>query len=453
MNLPNYFLADLPPGAHLGPRMLGEACQALRRNRLEYLAPRPTQAILDTLCEVAHNWLEPDDPFRRLALERGPAATGFSRSTLAHGLDAFFKRLNYRELSQLILQELGHVERLDRFVVTEAELKTHRTAIATGPELLVHITAGNVPNPSLMSLILGLIARSAQFLKCAQGADLLPRLFAHSLYALEPKLASCIEIAVWPGGQAELEAALFEQADCVTVTGRDETIANIRSRLPQHVRLLGYGHRLSFGYLTREVLSRYHAKELAAQAAIDVAAWDQLGCLSPHLFFVETGASVTPELFAQMLAAELERLEERLPRGTPPPSLAGTLASRRSLYAIRAANSPDTQLWASQPHTAWTVVLESDPRFQPSCLHRFVYVKGISNLQEALQASAPYQRAISTVALAAMGTRAQELAASLARWGVTRLCPLGQMQDPPLTWRHDGHPPLSDLITWTDWEQ
>ena len=46
-----------------------------------------------------------------------------------------------------------------------------------------------------------------------------------------------------------------------------------------------------------------------------------------------------------------------------------------------------------------------------------------------------------------------ELALQLARWGVTRVCPLGQMQNPPLTWRHDGRPALGDLVTWTDWEK
>jgi hypothetical protein len=453
MNLPNYFLADLPAHAQLGAAMLTEACRTLRLNRAQYLAPQPTQAILDTLCELAHNWLQPDDPFRNYALDHGPQATGFSRATLAQGLDAFFRRLNYSELNHLILQELGHMERLDRFVVTESELKTHRTAIATGPELLVHFAAGNVPNPTLMSLVLGFLTRSAQFVKCAQGGEFLPRLFAHSLYAIEPKLASSLEIAVWPGGNSTLEAALFDQADCVTVTGRDDTIANIRSRLPRQTRLLAYGHRLSFGYLTREVLSRFHAKELAAHAAADVTAWDQLGCLSPHLYFVETGAGTTPQLFAQMLADQLDHRETIQPRGQLPPEHAATIASRRSLYAIRAANSPDTQLWISQPHTAWTVVLESDPRFQPSCLHRFIYVKGVANLDEALHATAPFQRAISTVALAAIGSRAQHLAVQLARWGVTRLCPIGQMQDPPLAWRHDGRSPLADLVTWTDWEQ
>jgi hypothetical protein len=26
------------------------------------------------------------------------------------------------------------------------------------------------------------------------------------------------------------------------------------------------------------------------------------------------------------------------------------------------------------------------------------------------------------------------------------------MQNPPLTWRHDGRPALGDLLTWTDCE-
>ena len=57
---------------------------------------------------------------------------------------------------------------------------------------------------------------------------------------------------------------------------------------------------------------------------------------------------------------------------------------------------------------------------------------------------------VSTVAVAAPPERLKELAPQLARWGVTRICPPGQMQNPPLTWRHDGRPALGDLVTWTD---
>ena len=49
------------------------------------------------------------------------------------------------------------------------------------------------------------------------SAALLPRLFAHSIYELEPKLASCLEIAEWPGGTESLEKALFDECDCATL--------------------------------------------------------------------------------------------------------------------------------------------------------------------------------------------------------------------------------------------
>jgi hypothetical protein len=59
---------------------------------------------------------------------------------------------------------------------------------------------------------------------------------------------------------------------------------------------------------------------------------------------------------------------------------------------------------------------------------------------------------VSTVGLAGPEHKQEELAVQLARWGVTRVCPLGWMQNPPLTWRHDGRPALGDLVTWMDME-
>ena len=110
-------------------------------------------------------------------------------------------------------------------------------------------------------------------------------------------------------------------------------------------------------------------------------------------------------------------------------------------------------MWRSENSTAWTVVYEADARFQLSCLNRFIYVKPAANLAEALHNAGAVQGKVSTVGLAAPDDKARELATQLARWGATRICPLGQMQHPPLTWRHDGRPALGDLVTWTDWEQ
>ena len=191
---------------------------------------------------------------------------------------------------------------------------------------------------------------------------------------------------------------------------------------------------------------------LVARAADDVTAWDQLGCLSPHVFYVEHGRSRTAELFAELLAEELARREAAAPRGPLPLEAAAAIATRRSFYQVRAAHSPETKHWFSENSTAWSVVFESDARFQTSCLHRFIYVKPVAHLEEALRGADAARRYVSTVGVAAPEEQSAALALQLARWGAARVCPIGQMQKPPLAWRHDGRPSLGDLITWADFE-
>jgi hypothetical protein len=452
MNLPNYFLADCPPEAPLSAAVISEACQTLKRNREHYLKGRSTASLVGVLCELAHKWLQPDYPFRKMALEMGPAATGFSDRTLSLGLKGFFGELTPANFHALLEQELGNLDRLDEPSIADGRHAGRCAALAKGPELLAHIAAGVLPNPIFMSMVLGLLLRSAQFVKCASGASLLPRLFAHSLYELEPKLGACLEIAEWRGGTAALESALFAETDCVTATGSDETLAALRQRVPHRARFVGYGHRLSFGYLTGQVLSGREAACVVERAVDDVVAWNQMGCLSPHVFYAERGTGELAERFAERLAAALAAREQVEPRGPISVEAAAHIATRRAFYEVRAAHSPDTRHWFSPQSTAWTVIYESDPRFQTSCLNRFIYVKGVADLTEALQGADSVRHNISTVGLASGRGQEKNLANELARWGAPRICPLGQMQNPPLTWRHDGRPVLGDLLTWTDWE-
>jgi hypothetical protein len=452
LELPNYFLADLPPEASLSPQMIAEACQTLKHNRERYLLNRSTQSLVEALGEVAALWLQPDYSLRRLALSQGPFITGFTETTLAKGLDAFFAQLTPENLYALLVQEIGHGRRLDDLVSSREDLTAQKGSLARGPELIAHFAAGNLPVPAFMSLILGLLVRSAQFMKCARGTAFLPRLLAHSLYQIEPKLGACLEIADWRGGNQPLESILLTEADCVTATGSDETLLTLRQQIPLKTRFLGYGHRLSFAYVSHRAFMSLAGRQLVAAAARDVASWNQLGCLSPHVFYVEHGRNEAGVLFAEQLAKELANLETSEPRGLLPIETASAIATRRSFYEIRAAHSPNTQLWCSPDSTAWTVVYEADPLFQMSCLHRFVYVKGVNHLTDALHGADTVRDKTSTVGLGATEEEFKPLALQLARWGATRICSLGKMQQPPLSWRHDGRPALADLVAWTDCE-
>ena len=120
MELPGYFLADLPPEAELSPAMIAEACQTLKRNREKHLMSRSTADIVKILAEIAVEWRQPENKFRKLALEFGPAETGFSRPVLERGLDGFFAQMTPENFQALLAQELGEARRIVDLALTEA---------------------------------------------------------------------------------------------------------------------------------------------------------------------------------------------------------------------------------------------------------------------------------------------------------------------------------------------
>src|SRR5687767_14865025 len=98
MELPNYFLADLPDASTLTPQLITGACQTLKQNRAKYLAREATEDVIQFVASLAREWLDPNFPYRKLVLEKGPAQTGFSPQTLAAGLDHFFAQITSESL-------------------------------------------------------------------------------------------------------------------------------------------------------------------------------------------------------------------------------------------------------------------------------------------------------------------------------------------------------------------
>ncbi len=149
MILPQLFLADLPSDAVLTPQLIRDACIAVKRNRANWLAQRRTQELVELIAFAAERWMQPESGFRRIALEQGAAEAGFSPATLGRGLDSLFRQLTLEGLQALLMQDLGDAQRLDGFAAPAAELRQGRLAFARGPEMLVHIAAGNLPTSAL----------------------------------------------------------------------------------------------------------------------------------------------------------------------------------------------------------------------------------------------------------------------------------------------------------------
>jgi len=247
-----------------------------------------------------------------------------------------------------------------------------------------------------------------------------------------------------------LTQAALAEADAVIAYGDDDTIATLRRLAPARAQFLGYGHKFSFGVVAREAMNVRDLPALAEAAAFDASVYDQQGCLSPHAFYVEEGGELSPRDFAAALAEAMAAYETRVPRGKLSLEEAARMAKLREHNEFRAATDRRVSVWSSAKGCAWVVVYTDDPVFSLSCLNRFVYVRPATDLFSVPDFVREYASWLSTVGVAPMNDLTRAFAVELAKIVVHRVCPIGQMQRPPLSWHHDGQPNLGHLVRWMD---
>ncbi|MBI3596827.1 MAG: hypothetical protein HY203_06710 [Nitrospirae bacterium] len=434
---------------------LSDVINQLLAAQEQYLSKQPTTAILELIDAAVARWLKPDDPVREMAELVLPNITGLSPAMIRLGLTRTLEGYRKDALYRILRQELGDAHLLDEF----RPKKENPTCLtrAVGPRITTNILAGNIPGLGIADLIATLLVKSACICKVSSHEPFSAALFAQTLVQIEPRMAYCLAVLGWAGGRPEaksLEEVAFDRSELVTVTGTDEAVEAVRRavahRQPVSGRFIGYGHRVSLGLIGREALD--NLKSVAQAAALDVAMYDQQGCLSPHLFYVETGGSHFPRQFAKALAQELNRLEHELPRGPLDTPTASKLHQIRSVAEIKQADGEEVVVFGSETGTLWTVIYEADPAFVLSPLYRTVRVKPIDDLMHVpplLESWRPYLQAVGIVVAE---TRRLRLAEALGRTGASRICPVGRMQQPPAGWPQDGKRFIADRVRWVDLE-
>lgn len=438
--------------AQLTPDLLRRQIEALVDERERHLVNRPVASIVRTIDRVAGRLLDPRDELRRAAEAALPVVTGSSPAMVRRVLDGMAADWRAPRLQDLLVAEFADPGVLDGWVARRSGHPGGSRMRAIGPRLATHFFSGNIPGIAVTSLIRSLLVKAATLGKTAVGDPVLPALFARALAEEDPELGNCVAITYWPGGDEPLERVALKAAEAVIVYGGGETISAVRARVPASVRFLGYGHKLSFGVIAREALREESAADLAEAAAGEVATFDQQGCVSPHLFYVETGGSVTPERWARLLADSLRRLEADLPRGALSPGEASAIRQLRGAAEFSRISGAGVQLHASGSGTAWTVIYDPDPSFEASCLNRVVRVKPIEDVTEVADLTTGLGSFLQTVGTAGPAERLEPLADRLASGGASRITPIGAMAWPPPAWHHDGRPPLADLVRWCDWD-
>ncbi len=418
--------------------------QRVRQSARDVLQAMPVSTIIERIDRAVARLLDTSDPLRQQADALLPRVTGYDAAMVSLGLTRYLHAFRAPQLHRFVAEDFANPKVLDEFQPAPKGGMVR----AFGPGLLVHHWAGNVPGLPLWSLACALMVKAGSIGKLPSAEPVFATLFARALAQEDPALAACFAIVWWKGGDAEPAATLHAQADTVLAYGGEDAISRIRAQVPARTRFLAYGHKLGVALVGRAALDSQRGPASARLAAQDVARYEQQGCYSPHVFYVERGARLTPREFAQHLAGELAALARRYPR--PALSLADAAAVahwRQSIEMAALRGEAEGGELLGDEASPWAVaVSEHAQPLAPTAGWRCVQVVAVDALEDAADALAPHAHFLQTAGVAVEPQRLPSLSLRLARAGITRVCALGAMTAPEAGWHHDGGCNLRDLV-------
>lgn len=419
--------------------------QHASRTQLKLFSVSDLVAVIDRA--VAH-LLDTHNPYRQQLDTLLPQVTGLDSEMVRIQLTAYLHTFRAMQLQRFVVEDFGNPQLLEAF----QPRVSGGWSKAVGPDLMAHVWAGNVPGLPMWSLVSGLLVKAGSIGKLASAEPVFASVLARVLVEVEPRLADCLAIVWWPGGDDAPASALFAQSDVVLAYGGNAALAAIQRQIPVTTRFLPHGHKLSFGMVSRAALSVRRAKATARMAALDVARYEQQGCYSPHQFYVQRGAPLSPQAFAQALASELAALAHTYPRRELLLEEAKSVAAWREAHELAMLTDDTTHLMgdATQP---WAVVYrDTSTALQTGPLNRSVLVVGVDTLDEVEGLVRGQRHHLQTAGLAVAPEELLRVGEDLARAGVTRICAIGAMTAPAAGWHHDGRFSLLDLVRMVDVE-
>ncbi|AGT32453.1 acyl-CoA reductase [Geobacillus genomosp. 3] len=427
---------------------LNKVAEKVKQASARVLPSFSVMEMVELLGRAVEQLLDRRHPVRQKAERVLPIVTGYDAEMVRLGLTSYFKTFRKPQLQRFLVEDFETPLLLDGF---QPRAKGGFSK-AVGPELIVHIWAGNVPALPLWSLISGLLVKAGNIGKVSSAEPLFAGWFARLVVEIEPKLADCLAVVWWKGGDAERERAMFQQADVVVGYGSNASLQDMQSRIPVTTRFLPFGHKISFGIVSRSCLDARKAWQTAHQAAFDIVRYDQQGCYSPHLFYVQKGGRVSPKEFARYVAHELNCFAKRFPRRPLSLEEMAAQAAWRQHEELSALADNEKEVLGNEAGD-WAVVYEPEHReFAVSCLNRVVKIVAFDDILQIISEIAPYRRFLQTVGVAASPKELFEWAKWLGKAGATRITALGYMTSPEAGWHHDGRFNLRDLVQMVDIE-
>lgn len=352
------------------------------------------------------------------------------------GLDELLPLLSRESLEAKLSAELGP----DPFA-PRAHAKTTARVLPLG--VLFHIAPGNMPGLPVYTVLEGLLTGNINLVKLPHGDKGLSLAAFGLLVEQEPRLAPYIYAFDLPSGQKEHIKALAELADGLVVWGGDGAIQAARDLAGPGCKLIEWGHRLSFAYI-----SGYEDKdaELSALASHIVETGQRL-CSSCQVIFLDSEDREAGTAFCREFLSYLEKAAAKRPGlgAGAPASLSGHTALLERIVDGRAEGE------ALFRGKGCSVIFRPDRELELSPMEGNVLVKLLPQ-KDLLPTLRRQKGRLQTAGLICSPEQREALAGLLARAGLTRVTHAGSMSASFPGEAHDGEYPLRRYLRVVDIE-
>ena len=311
--------------------------------------------------------------------------------------------------------------------------------------VILHIAPGNMAGLPAFTAVEGLLTGNINLVKLPHGDKGLTLAIFQKLVELEPRLAPWLYAFDVPSGDGAALRRLAALADGIVTWGGDGAVTALRSIAPPGCKLIEWGHRLSFAYLSGwEELPSPHMAALADH----IVRTGGLLCSSCQVIYLDTDSVGDAEDFCYSFLQDLERAAAARCQTVGQ-------AAQASLYAREAALEQLVDRSGSGdkffPGRGCSLTLREDSELELSHLHSNALVKRLPR-RKLLSVLRRQRGRLQTAGLLCHPSEREELSALLARAGVTRVTAPGDMSDSFPCEAHDGEYPLRRYVRVVDIE-
>ncbi|MCI8304584.1 MAG: acyl-CoA reductase [Lawsonibacter sp.] len=309
--------------------------------------------------------------------------------------------------------------------------------------VLLHIAPGNMAGLPAFTAVEGLLTGNVNLVKLPHGDRGLTLAVFQKLTEIEPRLSPYLYAFDLSSQYFGTIRALAALADGIVTWGGDGAITALRKLAPPGAKLIEWGHRLSFAYVSQEA-----SREELTALAEHIVRTGGLLCSACQVIFLDEESMKPTVDFCRVFLPLLEQAAAGHYKTAGQAAQAALCARETVLEQAVDRSGCGDRLF---PGRCCSLTLRQDRELELSHLHGNVLVKLLPR-GEIISALRRQRGRLQTAGLICPDRERETLTTLLARAGVNRVTAPGHMSDSLPLEAHDGEYPLRRYVRVVDIE-